>query len=318
MRAFILAGGFATRLWPLTEKRAKPLLPLAGEPILTHLVQKIPADIPVTVSTNAAFAEGFQEWAKKLGRENVEIRIEQTKSDDEKLGALGAVADWLTKENIDDDILLLTGDNYLGFSINDFLAQKKIDTPLLAAYDIQDLSKASSFGTVVLQNDGVMVEAFEEKPKEPKSTLISTGCSFIPRSALPVLLDHAKEHPDNVGGLFEALLQQNIPVQCYTFSEPWFDIGSFEAYLEATKTLVGENVIQEKSRTEEMECHGSVVVGEGCNIKKSTLTDTVIFEGCQIENCILERCIVDDGCVLIGVDLTDKMLRKGTVLKRKA
>ena len=62
MQCFILAGGFATRLWPLTEKQAKPLLPIAGKPILTHLIEKIPDDLPITVSTNAAFQGGFKEW----------------------------------------------------------------------------------------------------------------------------------------------------------------------------------------------------------------------------------------------------------------
>ena len=57
MRAFILAGGFATRLWPLTEKRAKPLLPLAGKPMITHIVEGLPKDMPVIVSTNDAFAK---------------------------------------------------------------------------------------------------------------------------------------------------------------------------------------------------------------------------------------------------------------------
>jgi GTP:adenosylcobinamide-phosphate guanylyltransferase len=79
MHAFILAGGFATRLWPLTEKRAKPLLPLAGKPLLTHLLEKIPRDIPVTVSTNAAFANGFSEWQKMIDRPT-DLIIEGTKA----------------------------------------------------------------------------------------------------------------------------------------------------------------------------------------------------------------------------------------------
>ena len=75
MKAFILAGGFATRLWPLTEKRAKPLLPLAGIPLLTHLVEKIPAGIPITVSTNAVFAEDFEKWKKAMSDKRLAISI---------------------------------------------------------------------------------------------------------------------------------------------------------------------------------------------------------------------------------------------------
>ncbi len=75
MKAFILAGGFATRLWPLTEKRAKPLLPLAGVPLVEHLVRDIPEDIPVTISTNAVFKEDFENWAMQYDRSNITILI---------------------------------------------------------------------------------------------------------------------------------------------------------------------------------------------------------------------------------------------------
>ena len=141
MRAFILAGGFATRLWPLTEKRAKPLLPLAGKPLLTHLVEKIPEGIGITVSTNSVFSDDFEAWkedtrpAYRPGRHKtqdtrIEILIEDTGHEDEKLGALGAVAKWITEEKIDDDVLLIAGDNYVGFSIEAFI-DKYMGSPFL-------------------------------------------------------------------------------------------------------------------------------------------------------------------------------------------
>jgi len=217
MKAFILAGGFATRLWPLTEKRAKPLLPLAGKPIISHIVEKIPEDIPITVSTNAVFMEGFEQWKKDLNRDNLEILIEDTRSDDQKLGALGAVSQWIQSESIDEDVLLLTGDNYFGFEISDFIEAYSNGTPILAAFDIGDEIKARSFGTVILEKSKKpttdnrqpttdIISAFEEKPKEPSSTIVSTGCSILPESSLPVLVEYAKEHPDNVGGIFEEFL----------------------------------------------------------------------------------------------------------------
>ncbi len=329
MRAFILAGGFATRLWPLTEKRAKPLLPLAGKPIITHIVEKIPEDIPVTVSTNAAFKDGFEEWKKELGRENLEILIEDTMSDDQKLGALGAVSQWVQSAGIDEDVLLLTGDNYFGFRISDFIDSYSDGTPLLAAFDIGDEAKAKSFGTVVLEErktknekrNTYKISAFEEKPANPKSTLVSTGCSIIPKETLPILVEYAKEHPDNVGGIFEELICQsaNLPtaLQAYTFSDPWFDIGSFEAYLSATRELVGEKVIlEEGANIEHTNCEGSVVVGAGSSVSKSDLKDVVIFEGSTIEGCNLENCIIDLNCVLKGTDLRGKMIRENTNLVR--
>ncbi|MEK7137734.1 MAG: NDP-sugar synthase [Patescibacteria group bacterium] len=318
MLAFILAGGFATRLWPLTEKRAKPLLPLAGKPLLTHLVEKIPEGMPVTVSTNQVFSNAMKEWQKGIMNQELRIKIEDAGHEDEKLGALGALAKWIEEEHVKDDVLLLAGDNYIGFSIAKFLEAYQ-GNALIALHDIGNLEKAKKFGTVVAH--GTTVAAFEEKPENPRSTLVSTGCCILPASTLHTLVTFAQEHPDNIGGIFEHFLRKGIAVECIAFPEPWFDIGSFEAYLEATKTLVGENVIHagrgvaRYTPTEES-LQGSIVIGDRSIIHKSTLRNVVLFEDCNIEDCILENCILDNHCTLKGVDLTGKMLREGTKLVR--
>ncbi|HLC75672.1 MAG TPA: NDP-sugar synthase [Candidatus Peribacterales bacterium] len=363
MHAFILAGGFATRLWPLTEKRAKPLLPLAGVPLLTHLVEKIPAGIPITVSTNARFAEDFEEWKHSRHAErseasqseaersrstsqgseesapnsmrdastpplqgsaqhDVSILIEDSGHEDEKLGALGAVAKWIVEEKIDDDVLLLAGDNYMGFSIASFI-ERFTGKPLLAAYDIRSKEAAKKFGIVLTENSSnasgtIRVTGFQEKPAEPQSTLISTGCYLLPAESLQELMSFSQSHPDNIGGVFEHFLSEGTEVECVSFGEPWFDIGSFDAYLEATKVLVGERVLRgEKTLERDTEFHGSNVIGDNSKIARSTLTNVVLFEHCEVEDCVLENCIVDDGCILRGVDLSGKMLRAGTHLVQR-
>jgi glucose-1-phosphate thymidylyltransferase len=319
MQVFILAGGFATRLWPLTEKRAKPLLPLAGQPLINHLIEKIPADLPITISTNAAFAEVFEKWEDTMNRPHLHLLIEASKKDEQKIGALGAVAEWVTQENINDDLLLLTGDNYLGFSITHFLSTYRHGIPLLAAFDIKDKAKASLFGTVLLDpKEPSQIIGFEEKPKEPKTTLVSTGCSIIPKDILPVLTEFASQHPDNVGGIFEELLRRRIPVQCFVFNEHWLDIGSFSSYLDAHRLIVGsETLLHEGATLEKSECTGSVSIAEGSRIEGSKLHDCIVFEECVIKDCVLKNCIIDAHCTLQGIDLDNKMLREGTVLARK-
>lgn len=314
MKAFILAGGFATRLWPITEARAKPLLPLAGKTLLDHIVDRIPSDIPVTVSTNAAFSDAFAAWKNSGKHTNVEIRIEQTRNDDEKLGALGSTAQWIEQENIDDDVLLLTGDNYFGFNMQTFIKSFS-GNALVAAFDIGDKSKASAFGTIVLNTDKKTAAAFEEKPKEPKSSLVSTGCSIIPKNALGALVAYAKAKPDNVGGIFEELLRLKHKVNCFVFHEPWFDVGSFEAYIDATRALVGNACLKpDSSSVISTETIGSVVLGRGCTVKNSKLENVVVFDDCVIDDCVLDHCIIDNGCILKGIDLHAKMLRTGTKL----
>ncbi len=315
MHAFILAGGFATRLWPLTEKRAKPLLPLAGLPILTHIVEKIPLHIPVTVSTNAAFKNGFLEWKETIDRPSLQIMIEPTFADDKKLGTNGAIAQWLRDEKITDDVLLLTGDNYLGFSIENFIASYT-GNPLLAAYDIGDKHEARKFGTVILSDDGRSVAAFEEKPAEAKTTLVSTGCYIVPASSFAMLDAYAKTHPDFIGGIFEEFLRMKTRVDCFRFEECWFDIGSFETYLNATKKLVGDHLLLgDGAEMVSSMREGSVVIGQNSKVDQSTITDTVIFDDCEIVDCVLERCVIDSGCSLKGIDLTGKMIRAGTILR---
>ncbi|MEI8230202.1 MAG: NDP-sugar synthase [Candidatus Peregrinibacteria bacterium] len=317
MHAFILAGGFATRLWPLTEKRAKPLLPLAGKPIIDHLISNLPEGMPVTVSTNAAFAESFRTWVNDGHHSNVRILIEHSRSDSEKLGALGAVAQWIEQEGITDDVLLLTGDNYCGFSFRDFLSHVSPGVPLLAAHNIGDLDRARHFGIIIPAPDSLHVEAFEEKPEKPRSTLVSTGCSVIPAQYLPLIVSFAQQKPDNVGGIFEEFLRQHIPVEFRAYTDPWFDIGSFHAYLEATLALVGEQVLLgEGAEISHSSSSGSVVLGKGSRVVDCELRNVILFDDCLVENCVLEDCILDNHCRLRGVDLTRKMLREGTELWR--
>ncbi|MDD5469443.1 MAG: nucleotidyltransferase family protein, partial [Candidatus Peribacteraceae bacterium] len=268
MRAFILAGGFATRLWPLTEKMAKPLLPLAGKPIIDHILEQIPPEMPVAVSTNAALQAGFQEWVALQKRQRLSLVVEETRRDDQKIGALGAIAQWIETEQVQEDILLLTGDNYFGFPLQSFLQSYTSGTPLLAAYDIGDTDRARAFGTVLLHAGSSRIRAFEEKPAQPQTTLVSTGCSILPKEAHPVLLQFAREHPDNVGGIFEELLRNNWDIDCYTFTEQWFDIGSFPSYLEATKALVGDQVLRGADVvTQRCTLEGSVVLGDHCVVE---------------------------------------------------
>ena len=313
MHCFILAGGFATRLWPLTEKRAKPLLPLAGKPILTHLIEHIPDDLPITVSTNAVFKNEFEKWKKDINRA-VSILIEDTTHDDHKLGALGALAKWIREKNIHEDVLLLTGDNYCGFSFKEFIGAFCQST-LLAVYDIGDIKRAKDYGTVLTNKN--MVTAFEEKPARSKTKLVNTGASLLPRRILPMVIEFAKRCPDNVGGMFEELLRRQESVECFRFSEVWFDIGSFESYLEATKTLVGNAVINTGHHAEHSIMEESVVIGAGSCVTKSTMRNVVIFENCRINDCVLKDCIIDNNCILSHVDLTRKMIREGTILDRK-
>ncbi len=321
MQCFILAGGFATRLWPITERRAKPLLPLAGKPILTYLVEAVPKEYVISVSTNAVFAEDMKAWAKTIKERSITIVIEDAGHEGEKLGALGAVAKWITERKVNEDLLLLAGDNYVGAKMEDFLKQRR-DKPLIAAHDIGDPTVAMQFGTVLTENDPghpdrKIVTDFEEKPLQPKSTCVSTGWWWLPRSTLGIVQEYAAKRPDNVGGVFEEFLKRGIGVDCFVFKEIWKDIGSFEAYMQLHREVIGAKaLVHPKSAVSpDSELLGANDIGPDVTIRKSSLTDCIIFGDAVITDCVLERCIIDEHCSLTGIDLTDKMLRSGTTLR---
>ncbi len=211
--------------------------------------------------------------------------------------------------------MLLAGDNYFGFEVSDFLSRFD-QNPLLAAYDIKDLSKAKRFG-VVVEKDGKAVE-FQEKPEEPKSTLVSTGCFIFPQKNLKDIVDYAKEHNDDLGGVFEYLLEKGETVDVFEFDEDWVDIGSFDAYLKANADLIGNQIIEKEGVKKEgnNEFIGGVYLGENVSITNSVIDNTVILPNCHIDNCVIRHCVIDENCDLKNLDLSYKMIRQGSGIEK--
>jgi len=315
MKCIILAGGFATRLWPLTENKAKPLLHLKDRPLISHIMEKLPKDTEIIISTNAVFEEEFKNWAKDFQNHKLKIFVEDSAGDEFKKGALGATAYVIEQENINEDLLLLAGDNYFGFEVEALLNHFE-GNPLLAAYDIKDLEKAKKFGVVVAK-DGKAIE-FQEKPDQPKSTLVSTGCFVFPAKNLKDIVHYAKDNNDNLGGIFEYLTGKGETVDVFHFDEAWVDIGSYEAYLQANKDLLEGQVIEQEGALKEgnNEFIGGVYLGKYVIIKDSIIENSVILDKCIIENCVIRNCVVDENSVLTNVDLSHKMIRQGSVIKK--
>ena len=315
MKCIILAGGFATRLWPLTENKAKPLLHLKDRPLISHIVEKLPKDTEIIISTNAVFEKEFRKWAENFKDRNIKIFVEDSEGDEMKKGALGAAALVIETEGIDEDLILLAGDNYFGFDMQRML-ERFSDSPLLAAYNIGDYEKAKKFG-VIVQKDGKAAE-FQEKPENPKSTLVSTGCFLFPAKNLKDIVDYAKEKSDDLGGVFEYLTGKGETIDVFHFDEPWADIGSFEAYLQANKDLLEGQVIEKEGVKKEglNEFAGGVYLGENVVIRNSVIDHSVILRSCEIDNCVIRNCVIDENCTLKNLDLSYKMIRQGSQIEK--
>src|SRR6266487_314527 len=124
MKVIILAAGYATRLYPLTLTQPKPLLPVAGKPMIDYVLDNI-APIGgidrIYVVTNAKFAGHFQKWADdyraKKAKLNFTIVNDGSTDDTNKLGAIGDIHFVITHESVDDDIIIVAGDNLFSESV---------------------------------------------------------------------------------------------------------------------------------------------------------------------------------------------------------
>ena len=241
MKAIVLAAGYATRLYPLTETIAKPLLPVGGRPMLDHLLDRI-RDVDeidaVHVVTNSKFAASFDAWA--AGREGVVVHDDGTTSEDDRLGAIGDIAFVVDGAGLDgDDLLVVAGDNLFDFSLSEYVAwwRAKGEASAVALYDVGDLELARQYGIVELGADD-RVESFEEKPERPRSTLAATATYLYHRAHVPLVRRYLDEgnSPDQPGRLV-AWLAAREPVYGYRFEGDWRDIGDAEQLLEADNRL---------------------------------------------------------------------------------
>lgn len=240
VKALILAAGYATRLYPLTLDKPKPLLPVAGKPMLDYIIAKI-EEVPdideVFVVTNNKFFKHFLEWKSSYtGNKKVTIVNDHTTTNEDRLGAIGDIHYVIENMNIDDELLVIAGDNLFEFSLKDFVDFTKQKGTSFAVYDIGDKAKiANKFGCVELDENNKVI-GFEEKPPEPKTTLASTACYFFTKDDIIELEKCIKENkqPDNSGDFIRYLTEKK-DVFGFAFKERWFDIGGKEEYEEVNE-----------------------------------------------------------------------------------
>jgi glucose-1-phosphate thymidylyltransferase len=235
MKAVILAAGYATRLSPVTHDRiAKQLLPIGGRPMLDWVcdkVEELTRDIHVV--TNARFATDFHRWAG--GRDGVSVHDDGTVSNDDRLGAIGDIAFVLERIGGDDDLLVIAGDNLFDFALTDFAAFTAANgvASAVAVYDCGDLELATHYGVVEAGDDDRVI-GFEEKPSEPRSTLVATAAYLYHREHVPLVDRYlADGNPPDQPGRLIAWLYPREAVFAYRFAGLWFDIGNPDQLLVA-------------------------------------------------------------------------------------
>ena len=239
MKAIVLAAGYATRLRPLTDTWAKELLPVGGKPIIDWILDAVEAADgidEVHVVTNSRKAPAFADWAE--GRD-VTVHDDGTTSNEDRLGAIGDMLFVIERAQLDDDLLVIAGDNLFEFSIADFVAywRTKGVASAVAVRDVGSLELASQYGIVSLDDEG-RVTSFVEKPADPPSTLAATATYLFHREHARLIAPYLEaEHGSDQPGRFVGWLQRHEHVYGWAFDDTWYDIGSHEQLLEADNRL---------------------------------------------------------------------------------
>lgn len=237
--AIILAGGYAQRLGPIGRRVAKPLLPIAGKPIVEHITEKIiqlDSVRRIIISTNLRFQHQFEEWLATARYGHVEIAVDKSKSEREKPGAVKALAQ-ITR-NVNEDVLVIAGDNLFTSSLQGMLELfRRRTSTTVAVYDVKHLKRAKPYATVVLDKDGRIVD-YREKPDNPLTTLIGTCIYILPEKTLPRLWEYLNTigNSDHPGGFIEWLHKVD-DVYGYVLDGEWWDIGTPETYRQANKSF---------------------------------------------------------------------------------
>lgn len=321
MKAIILAGGHATRLWPVTKNRAKPLLPLGERPIIDYIVDDIADEVDeIIISTNEKFADDFRDYIADYGLEKtVRVVVENQDSEDEKPGTIGAIIKLLEKEDINDDLIVIGGDNYQSFDGSEFVEFcKEKEAPANVVYDVKDLDFARQFGIVDVDDEQIV--DFEEKPEEPPSTLASIAWYFFPEDQLNLFDDYEThfeeetevpkdQYLDEPGRLIEWAHKQT-DMYAFSFDGDWFDVGTPQGYLDATAAITDGSIVE--GETEDSEVGENVIIMEGAKVKNSTVKKSIIFPEAVVEDSEVRNSIIDQHSKIDDVDLNDALIGEHT------
>ena len=241
MNVLILAAGYATRLYPLTLTKAKPLLEVAGKPMIEWVMDNLApvAGIEtVYVVTNAKFAHDFQTWADQYQKRNPTRKLtivnDGSTDDSDKLGAIGDINLMLVREPLaEDDLLVVAGDNLFSDPLTEFVKSAQGSEATLATYDVGDLEAIKKYSAITMDAAGILT-SFEEKPAEPKSTLTGIALYYFSRETIPLFTTYlaAGNNPDQPGRFIQWLYPRKR-VRTHQIRGTWFDIGSKETLEEA-------------------------------------------------------------------------------------
>jgi glucose-1-phosphate thymidylyltransferase len=214
------------------------LLPVGGRPMVDWILDKIrEAGVrDVHLVTNGRFAAQFERWADG---KDVVVHDDGTMSNDDRLGAIGDIRFVQERADIDDDLLVIAGDNLFDYSLADYVEfwKSREGASALAVHDVGDRDLARKYGIVAVEEDDRIV-GFVEKPEDPPSTLAATATYLYAREHAHRVPSYLEEgNPPDQPGNYVAWLHTRAPVYAYRFDGGWYDIGDPEQLLAADNRM---------------------------------------------------------------------------------
>ncbi|MBI2190826.1 MAG: NTP transferase domain-containing protein [Planctomycetes bacterium] len=236
----ILCGGFGTRMGVAGRSSPKALFEVSGKPILGHILDALntlEGPVQTLIVSNTVFAGSFESWAQtrtSAGRP-VSVLNNGVTSVEKRLGSIGDMQFIVKHSGPPSELLIIGSDNLFRFSLQAFLKFARPRGPAVVVHDLGSLSEAKRFGVVTMDASGQLL-SFEEKPEQPKSSLIATCIYYFPAGHVPRIRAYldSGQNPDRAGSLIAWLLGQT-PVYGWRPEGPWYDIGSPEALAEAQR-----------------------------------------------------------------------------------
>lgn len=339
MKAVVMAGGFGTRIQPLTNSIPKPMLPVINKPMMEHIIRRLKSanitDIIVLLYFKPEIIQNYFKDGKDFG-----VNITYILPDDD-YGTAGAVKK--AQKYIDERFIVVSGDLVTDFDFNEIIGFHNAMSSKLTI-TLTSVEDPLQFGVVITDKEGKILR-FLEKPGwgEVFSDTINTGIYVIE----PEILDYI---PPNIPfdfskDLFPKLMKEGITLYGYNAKGYWRDVGNPESYREVNKEILEgkiklgfegqkidfpEGVVYTKSQLpQNININGVVVVDEGVQIEEGVILkncvigkDSKISSGTKISNSVIwwncsigKDCIFENSVICNNVVIKDKVkAEKGVII----
>jgi len=296
MEAIILAGGFGTRLRPLTYTRAKSLLPIMNKPMVSYLLDQLPESVDTVIIAANYRKNQLEDYIKSLDSSKKIIINDEPKP----LGTGGAVK--FAEEYLSDEFFVLNSDIICSLNLSEMIKFHR-EHQAVATISLWPVENVSEFGVVDITNQGKIINFIEKpKPEDAPSNLINAGAYLLDSSILDYI--HTGGLVSMEKEIFPQIIENTNRFYGYQFKGFWMDIGRIKSYLDIHQFLlrqqqvpnfIGENFVN-KGLVEQSVLGDNVQIGKGSQVKNSVILDGAVIK----DEVIIENSVIGENSTVLS------------------